>query len=136
VIGVVVAVVVLIGAGVGGYVVFFHKSDAQVADEVVTGFAQAYTSLAHTMSAADLAKVKGYLCTRDQQAVQSIYDNEKNTGGTDSSFSLTTSNTTTNGAAGTFSLTIRDRDAKPTTNKGNLVKQNGTWLVCDTLQGP
>lgn len=136
VVGLIAAVVVLVGTGVGVYFLFFHKNDTQVADGTVTGFAQAYTSLAHTMSAGDLAKVKGYLCTRDQQAVQSIYDNEKNTGGADSSFSLTTSNTKTTGDTGTFSLTIRDRNSQPRTDKGNLVKQNGSWLVCDTLQGP
>ncbi len=126
-------VVLAIGAGIGGYFVFFHKSDQQTADQVVSGFATAYTSLAHSMSPGDLAKVKTYLCTKDQQAVQTIYDNEKQAGGADATFSLTASGTKTNGNVGTFSLVITDKTAQPQKHSGNLVKQGDAWLVCDTL---
>lgn len=128
-----VIVLVAVGAGIGGYFVFFHKSDQEVATEAVSGFAQAYTSLAHSMSASDLAKVKTYLCAKDQQAVQSIYESEKQNGGADATFSLTTTGTTTTGNTGTFSLTIKDKDSPPQSHKGNLVKQGDQWLVCNTL---
>jgi hypothetical protein len=128
-----VIVLVAIGVGIGAYFVFFHKSDQQTADEVVTGFAQAYTSLAHSMSTSDLAKVKTYLCAKDQQAVQAIYNNEKQSGGADSTFSLTTSGTRTSGTVGSFSLTIRDKNSPPQSHEGGLVKQGDQWLVCDTL---
>ncbi|HVV23241.1 MAG TPA: hypothetical protein VHF06_27660 [Pseudonocardiaceae bacterium] len=134
IIGLVVALVV-VGAGIGAYFLFFTKSDQQEADDVVTGFAQSYTSLAHSMSTGDLAKVKTYLCTKDQQAVQSIYDDEKQNGGADTSFSMTTSNTMVTGGTGTFNVVIKDKDGSPQTHKGKLVKQNDKWLVCDTLGG-
>jgi hypothetical protein len=85
------------------------------------------------MSSDDLAKVKPYLCVKDQQALQGIYEHEKANGGADKSFSLTTSGTSTSGDKGTFTLVIKDEGAAPQTDKGSLVRQNDQWLVCDTL---
>jgi hypothetical protein len=87
------------------------------------------------MSATDLAKVKKFLCAKDQQAMQGIYDHEKAGGGPDASFSLTASGTRTNGNAGSFTLVIKDKGAAPQTDKGIILKQNDQWLVCDTLSG-
>jgi hypothetical protein len=128
-----VVVLVAVGAGIGAYYLFFHKSDQQVADQVVSGFAQSYTSLAHSMSAGDLAKVKTYLCAKDQQAVQTIYDSERQTGGADATFSLTTTGTRTSGSTGSFSLVIKDKNSPPVSHRGSLVKQGSQWLVCNTL---
>ncbi|HEX5404664.1 MAG TPA: hypothetical protein VFX16_20435 [Pseudonocardiaceae bacterium] len=135
VVGFVIAIVVAIGLGTGAYFVFFRGAAQASPDQVVSGFAHSYTTLAHTMSANDLAKVKTYLCPKDQTAVQSIYDREKATGGADSSFSLSASGTKTNGNLGSFNLVIQDKGAQPQTDKGSLVKQNDQWLVCDTLSG-
>jgi hypothetical protein len=103
---------------------------------VVSGFAQSYTALAHSMSATDLTRAKVYLCDKDQVALQGIYDRERSSGGADSSFSLTTSGpVSTNGNAGTFTLVIKDKGASAQHQQGNLAKQNGKWLVCGTLSG-
>jgi hypothetical protein len=135
IVGLVIAIVVAIGVGTGAYFVFFRGSAEASPDQVVSGFANSYTTLAHTMSATDLAKVKTFLCAKDQVAMQGIYDHEKASGGADSSFSLTASGIRTNGNLGSFTLKISDRGAKPETDKGNLIKQNDQWLVCDTLSG-
>jgi hypothetical protein len=136
IVALVIAVVVAVGVGTGAYLLFFHKSgtEALSPDDVVTGFAQSYTSLAHSMSAGDLTKAKVYLCAKDQTALQGIYDREKQGGGADSSFSLAKSGAvTTNGSTGSFTLVVKDKGAAPETQKGSLVKQGDTWLVCDTL---
>jgi hypothetical protein len=136
IVALVIAVVVAVGVGTGAYLLFFHKSgtEALSPDDVVTGFAQSYTSLAHSMSAGDLTKAKVYLCAKDQTALQGIYDREKQGGGADSSFSLAKSGAvTTNGSTGSFTLVVKDKGAAPETQKGSLVKQGDKWLVCDTL---
>jgi hypothetical protein len=102
---------------------------------VVTGFTNSYTSLAHSMSATDLSKVKGFLCTKDQQAVQAIYDHEKSSGGADSGFSMKASGVATKGDAGSFNLILTDNGSASQSHKGSLVRQNSQWLVCDTLSG-
>lgn len=133
-IGVAIAAVAAIGVGTGAYFVFWHQG-AVPPDQVASGFAQSYTSLAHSMSAADLAKVKTYLCTSDQQAVDAIYQRAKTGHGTDASFTMTASNTRTNGDAGSFTLTIVDQGAAPVNGTGNLVRQQNQWLVCHTMSG-
>jgi hypothetical protein len=138
IVGIVIAVVVAVGAGTGAYLLFFHKSgtEALSPDDVVSGFAQSYTALAHSMSAGDLTKAKVYLCAKDQTALQGIYDREKRGGGADASFSLAKSGAvTTNGTTGTFTLVVKDRGSAPETQKGSLVKQDDKWLVCNTLSG-
>ncbi|HEX4701346.1 MAG TPA: hypothetical protein VH352_04390 [Pseudonocardiaceae bacterium] len=140
VVGIVIAVVVLVGAGVGGYFLFFHKNTAGTANatpqQVVSGFAQSYTSLAHTLSIDDLAKVKTYLCAKDQDAVQAIFDHEKGTNGKDTSFSMRADRVTTTGDGGTFMLTISEAGNTSPPHKGTLVRQNAQWLVCNTLSTP
>lgn len=136
-----IAVVVLIGAGIGAYYVFFHEGDQQAAantspQQVVSGFAQAYTSLAHTLSANDLAKVKGYLCAADQQAMQVIYDHQKSLNSTDSSFSMRTSGLAIGGERGTFQFVIVEQGTASPPRVGTLVRQNQSWLVCDTVSPP
>jgi hypothetical protein len=76
-------VVVAVGAGTAAYLLFFHKSSAEALspDQVVSGFAQSYTALAHSMSATDLTRAKVYLCDKDQVALQGIYDRERSSGG-------------------------------------------------------
>jgi hypothetical protein len=140
VVGVVLAVVVLIGAGIGAYFVFFHQSGQNSANatpqQVVTGFAQSYTSLAHSLSTDDLAKVKSYLCATDQTAVQAIYDHEKSANGADKTFTMTASGAATSGTTGSFTLKITDHGNQPEPHKGGLVRQNSRWLVCNTLATP
>jgi hypothetical protein len=141
VVGIVLAVVVLVGAGIGAYYVFFRSGGQQsVANsdpqEVVSGFAAAYTSLAHTLSSADLARVKGYLCTADQQAMQVIYDHQKSLNSTDRSFSMRTSGLATDGDRGTFQFVITDQGTASRPRTGKLVRQNQSWLVCDTVAAP
>jgi hypothetical protein len=138
VVGLVIAVVVAVGAGTGAYLLLFHKSgtEALSPDDVVSGFAQSYTSLAHSMSPGDLSKAKVYLCAKDQTALQGIYDRERQGGGADASFSLAKAGAvTTKGNAGTFTLVVKDKGAAPETQKGSLVRQGDQWLVCDTLSG-
>src|SRR6266702_7182328 len=114
VVGIVIAVVVAIGAGIGAYFVFFHNggngrnSANATPQQVITGFAQSYTSLAHTLSTDDLARVKTYLCAKDQTAVQAIYDHEKAANGADQTFVMTASGAATTGNAGTFTVVIKD----------------------------
>jgi Tfp pilus assembly protein PilE len=140
VVGVVIGVLVLVGAGIGAYFVFFAKSGQNSANatpqQVVTGFAQSYTSLAHSLSTDDLTKVKSYLCATDQTAVQAIYDHEKSANGADKTFTMTASNAATTGTTGSFTLVITDHGNKPESHKGNLVRQNSQWLVCNTLSTP
>lgn len=136
-----IAVVLLIGVGIGAYYVFFHKGDERAAangspQEVVRGFASAYTSLAHTLSAADLARVKSYLCATDQQAMQVIYDHQKSLNSTDRSFSMRTSGLATDGTRGTFQFVITDQGTASRPRTGKLVRQNQSWLVCDTVAAP
>jgi hypothetical protein len=142
IVGIVIAVVVLIGGGIGAYFVFFVKggngqnSANATPEQVVAGFAQSYTSLAHSLSADDLAKVKSYLCAKDQAAVQAIYDHEKNANGADKTFTMTASGAATTGTTGTFSLMITDHGNQPVSHKGRMVRQNSQWLVCNTLATP
>jgi hypothetical protein len=140
VVGIVIAVVVLVGAGIGGYYLFFRKAGADNANatpqQVVSGFAQSYTSLAHTLSTDDLARVKTYLCAKDQDAVQAIFDHEKSTNGKDTSFSMRADSVTTTGDSGTFMLTISEAGTTSPPHKGTLVRQNAQWLVCNTLSTP
>jgi hypothetical protein len=142
VVGIVIAVVVAIGAGIGAYFVFFHNggngrnSANATPQQVATGFAQSYTSLAHTLSTDDLAKVKTYLCAKDQTAVQAIYDHEKAANGADQTFVMTASGAATTGNTGTFTVVIKDRSNQPVSHKGSLVRQNSQWLVCNTLSSP
>lgn len=136
-----VAVLVLIGAGIGAYLVFFRPTGAQAAgntdpQQVVAGFAQSYTSLAHTLSTGDLARVKGYLCTSDQQAMQVIYDHQKALNDTDRSFSMRASDTRVTGTQGTFTIVITDQGTSSRPRVGKLVRQNQGWLVCDTVSPP
>jgi hypothetical protein len=142
VVGVVIAVLVAIGAGVGAYLVFFHhggngqNSANATPQQVATGFAQSYTSLAHSRSTDDLAKVKTYLCAKDQTAVQAIYDHEKAVNGADQTFTMTASAAATTGTTGTFTVMIKDHSNQPVSHKGSLLRQNSRWLVCDTLSTP
>ena len=140
VIGVVIGVIVLVGAGIGAYFVFFHQSGQNSANatpqQVVTGFAQSYTSLAHSLSTDDLTKVKSYLCATDQTAVQAVYDHEKSANGADRTFTMTASGATTTGTTGSFTLVITDHGNQPESHKGGLVRQNSRWLVCNTLATP
>lgn len=139
--GIVIGAVVLIGAGTGAYYLFFRTGTGQPgADatpaQVVSGFAQSYTSLAHTLSADDLARVRTFLCAKDQEAVQVIYDHQKGTNGADTSFSMRASGVTVKGDAGTFVIVIDDRGRTSAPHRGSLVRQNQRWLVCDTLFPP
>jgi len=141
VVGTVIAVLVLVGAGTGAYLVFFRPSGTAAAgntdpQQVVAGFAQSYTSLAHTLSTDDLARVKGYLCPTDQQAMQVIYDHQKALHNTDSSFSMRASDARVAGSQGTFQIVITDRGTSSRAHVGKLVRQNQDWLVCDTVSPP
>lgn len=142
IVGIVIAVVVLVGVGVGAYFAFFAKagngqnSANATPQQVVAGFAQSYTSLAHSLSTDDLAKVKSYLCAKDQAAVQAIYDHEKSSNGADKTFTMTASGTATTGTTGTFTLVIIDHGNQPQSHKGSMVRQNSQWLVCNTLATP
>src|SRR5205823_4282350 len=118
---------------------FFHHPAAQSTSgqtpaQVATNFAQAYTALAHTLSAADLAKTKQFLCSEDQTRLQSLYDLQKRSGHGDNTLSLKVSNVTTNGTQGTFQLTVVD-GGQTTHRSGNLVNNSSRWLVCNTLSG-
>jgi hypothetical protein len=141
VVGIVIGAVVLIGAGTGAYYLFFRAdtgrpgADATPA-QVVSGFAQSYTSLAHTLSTDDLARVRTFLCAKDQDAVQVIYDHQKGANGVDASFSMRASGVTVKGDGGTFVIVIDDRGRASAPHRGNLVRQNQRWLVCDTLFPP
>jgi hypothetical protein len=141
VVGIVLGVVVLIGAGIGAYYVFFHKGGQQAIanaspQQVVIGFARAYTSLAHTLSPGDLAKVNGYLCAADQQAMQVIYDHQRSGNSADSSFSIRTSGLTVDGERGTFRFVTVEAGTASSPRVGTLVRQNQSWLVCDTVVAP
>jgi hypothetical protein len=140
VVGIAIGAVVLIGAGIGAYYVFFHKTQQPAANanpqQVVVGFAQAYTSLAHTLSPDDLAKVKGYLCATDQQAMQVIYDHQKSGNSADTSFSIRTSGVAVSGEHGTFQFVIVEAGTASPPRVGTLVRQNQSWLVCDTVAAP
>ncbi|HEY3609504.1 MAG TPA: hypothetical protein VGL06_18525 [Pseudonocardiaceae bacterium] len=142
IVGIVIAVVVLIGGGIGAYFVFFansgngQNSANATPQQVVAGFAQSYTSLAHSLSTDDLAKVKSYLCAKDQAAVQAIYDHEKSANGADKTFTMTASGAATTGTTGTFTLVITDHGNQPVSHKGSMVRQNSQWLVCNTLATP
>jgi hypothetical protein len=142
VIGIVIAVVVLVGAGTGAYYLFFRHGDSPAGtanatpQQVVSGFAQAYTSLAHTLATDDLAKVDSYLCAADQSAMQVIYQHQKGTNSTDASFSMRTSDVSVQGAKGTFLIVISDVGGASAPRQGNLVRQNQRWLVCHTVAPP
>src|SRR6266568_3405015 len=138
VVGIVIAVLVLIGAGAGAYYLFFRASDTQTGanatpQQVASGFAHAYTSLAHTLSADDLARVDGYLCAKDQGAMRVIYDHQKNTNSTDRSFSMRASQVSVQGVTGTFQIVVTASGGASEPRRGKLVRQDQRWLVCDTV---
>lgn len=141
VVGAAIGVLVLVGAGVGAYYLFLRPNNAQAGgnaspQQVVAGFAQSYTSLAHTLSTDDLARVKGYLCTTDQQAMQVIYDHQKALHDTDRSFAMRASDARVTGTQGTFMIVIVDRGTSSRPRVGKLVRQSQGWLVCDTVSPP
>lgn len=133
IVGFVVAIIVAMGAGIGGYLLFF-RTDTLSANQVASGFAHSFTSLAHSMSAGDLTQVDTFLCARDRKAVQSIYQRQQAKGGPDRSFSMVASGVRTNGEIGSFTILVTDQGA---TRKepGNLVRQQDKWVVCDTVAG-
>lgn len=136
-----IGVLVLVGAGVGAYYLFFRPGAGQAGgntnpQQVVSGFAQSYTSLAHTLSTDDLARVKGYLCSGDQQAMQVIYDHQKALHSTDNSFSMHASDPKITGTHGTFVIVITDQGSSSRPRVGQLVRQDQGWLVCDTVAPP
>lgn len=140
-IGITLGVLLLIGAGIGAYYVLFHRDDTAAARNtdpaaVVRGFVTAYTSLAHTLSTADLTTVDGYLCPTDQAAMRTIYDHQKALHSADPSFSMRASDVAVSGAAGTFLITVTDQGSTTAPRQGRLVRQDGGWLVCDTVATP
>jgi hypothetical protein len=128
-----VSVVLAVAAGIGGYLAFAPGPDTPP-DQVVAGFARAYTALERDPTPATLAALDAYLCPHDQKAAQPVYGpmvaaKQPGEPGT----VVTASRPHVIGDTATFTVTIDDDQGSAIAVRGHLTDTNGTWQVCGTM---
>jgi hypothetical protein len=134
-VGLVIAVVVVVGAGIGSYFVFFRDSGPPP-DQVVAGFVRSYTAIDRNPTQANLTTFYGYLCDTDRKSAEALYGVMVAThdpGDPDVTFSESDLRVT--GDQGTFTLKSTEAGKEFVGLVGHVEKQDGKWLVCRTLAG-
>jgi hypothetical protein len=132
-IGLVVAVVVVVGAGIGSYFAFIRDPGPRP-NQVVTDFVRSYTAIDRRPTQANLALFYSYLCATDRHSAQGVYGimvATRQPG--DPNVSWSASNLRVTGDHASFTLTSDDAGQREFTATGHVDRQNGKWLICRTL---